>query len=68
MSEPETPKVVEPPKPTKKQRIKDAAIMTAWIVIPVALTGASVYAGLKVNQMQLETAKLNLETAKLNKS
>lgn len=68
MSEHETPKVVELPKPTKKQRIKDAAIMTAWIVIPVALTGGSVYAGVKVSKLNLETAKLNLEIAKLNKS
>ncbi len=56
----------ETPKPTKLSRIKDVAITAGIIVIPVALTVGSVYAGLKVSKDQLETARLNLEAAKLN--
>jgi hypothetical protein len=65
---PETPEVVvEPTKPTRMQRIKANAATAGIIMIPIALTGASLYAGVKVTKMQLDTAKLNLETAKLNK-
>lgn len=68
MSSTETPKVVEPVKPSKWDRIKSNAAMAGFIVIPIALTGASMYVATKTSKMNLETAKLNFETAKLNKS
>ena len=67
MSETEIPTVVKPVKPSKLSRIKDNAVFAGVILIPIALTAGSVYAGIKVSKMQLDTAKLNLETAKLNK-
>lgn len=68
MSENETPKVVEPVKPSKLSRIKDAAITAGIFVIPAAVIGGSMYASIKMTSMQLDTAKLNLEAAKLSKS
>lgn len=59
---------VEPVKPSKLTRIKDAAVVTAWIAIPVGATLGFTYLGWKVNKMQLDTARLNLEAAKLTKS
>ena len=60
--------VQDHPKPSKLDRIKSAAAVTAFFVLPsVALIG-SVYASYRMTGMQLETAKLNLEAAKLNKS
>lgn len=67
MSENETPKVVEPSKPSKLKRIKNNAVTAAWVIIPVGLTGASMFYSGKLVKMQLETAKLTLEAAKLNK-
>lgn len=66
MSETATP-VVEPSKPSKLNRIKSVTITAAWIIVPVAVTGASMYFGIKTTKMQLDTAKLNLEIAKLTK-
>lgn len=66
MSETETPKV-EPSKPSKLKRIKNTAITAAWIIVPVAVTGASMYYSGRLVKMQLDTAKLNLEAAKLTK-
>lgn len=67
MSESETTaKVAEPPKPSKLQRMKDAAITTGIFVIPVALSAASVYYTVKMGKIQLDTAKLNLEAAAKN--
>ena len=68
MSEPETPKVVEPPRPSKLDRIKYNAAMVGIFVIPSAITVVAMYASTKNAKLGLETAKLNLETAKLNKS
>jgi hypothetical protein len=68
MSEIETPKVVEPSKPSKLNRIKANALMAGIYVIPMAIVGVSLYAGVKTTKMQLDTAKINLEIAKLNKS
>lgn len=64
---PETPVVVEPSKPSKLKRIKANAVTAGIFVIPVVLTGASMYYSGKLVRMQLDTAKLNLEAAKLNK-
>ena len=68
MAETETIKVVEAAKPSKLDRVKDAAITAAWITIPVAVTGGLTFASYRMFKMQLDTAKLNLEAAKLNKS
>lgn len=56
----------EPIKPSKMQRIGSVAATTGIIVIPLVLTGASMYLASKMTKMQFDTAKLNLETAKLN--
>jgi|tagenome__1003787_1003787.scaffolds.fasta_scaffold7250570_1 hypothetical protein len=53
-------------KPSKLQRIKDVTITTGIIVIPVALSAASVYYTVKMGKLQLDTAKLNLEAAAKN--
>ncbi|MFL5660102.1 MAG: hypothetical protein ACJ8BW_01990 [Ktedonobacteraceae bacterium] len=58
--------VDEPVKPSKLKRIKDVAITTGIIVIPVALSAASVYYTVKMGKIQLDTAKLNLEAAAKN--
>lgn len=55
-------------QPSKLSKVKDAAIMTGIFVIPVAITGASLYFGVKMQKMQLDAARLNLEAARLNKS
>lgn len=69
MSEtPETSEVPEPSKPSKMSRVKDAAVTTAWITLPCAVSVGLLYIGVKTTKMQLETAKLNLEAAKLTKS
>ena len=68
MANPDATVVIEPVKPSKLDRIKSAAVTTAWIVIPCAVTGGLMYASAKTTRMQLETAKLNFEAAKLNKS
>lgn len=67
MSENETP-VPEPSKPSKLQRIKSAAPAVVFYGTMIGLFGGSMYAGVKVTSMQLETAKLTLEAAKLNKA
>ena len=68
MSENETPKVLEPSKPSKLKKIASGAATAAWIAVPTAALGGSIYFSYKMGLMQLETAKLNLETAKLKKS
>lgn len=55
---------LEPHKPSKLDRIKSAAVVAGWIIIPVTLTAGTMYASYKMSSMQLETAKLNLESAK----
>lgn len=68
MSENETPEVViKPSKPSKLDRVKSGAAVTAMIVLPSAIVAASSIASFKMVKMQLETAKINLETAQLNK-
>jgi len=62
-----TDREIEPVKPSKLTRVKDAAIITGIFVIPAAVIAASMYASIKMTSTQLETAKLNLETAKLNR-
>ena len=66
-NEPLTPVEPEPVKPSKLDRVKDAAITVAWISIPVAVTGGLTYLSIKMTRTQLETARLNLEAAKLNR-
>lgn len=68
MSETETPDVPETivAKPSKLKRIKSTAVVGAWIIIPVAAVGASMYYSGRLTQMQLEAAKLTLEAAKLS--
>lgn len=68
MSNPETEIKVEETKPSKWDRIKTNASMAGFILIPIALTGGSMYVAIKTSKINFETAKLNLETAKLNKS
>lgn len=55
----------EPIKPSKLQRVKSAAITAGFFGTCAVITGGSIYAGLKMTKMQLETAKLNLEAAKI---
>lgn len=57
----------EPIKPSKLQRIKSAALVAGFYGTCAAVTGGSIYAGLKMTKMQLETARLNLEAAKIAK-
>jgi len=59
---------LEPVKPSKLTRVKDAAVVAGVFVIPAAITVGSLYVGLKMQKMQLDAAKLNLEAARLNKS
>jgi hypothetical protein len=54
-------------KPSKLDRIKTVAGITAIFVVPTAVTLFGVYASVKMSKMQLDAAKLNLEAAKLNK-
>jgi len=65
MSETETIKVIERPKPSKLQRIKSAATHVGVYAIPAAVVGGSMYFTWKIFDMQLETAQLYLEAAKL---
>ena len=65
-NEPLTSVEPEPVKPSKLQRIKSNALMAGVFVIPIALTGASMYYSGRLVKMQLETSRLNLEAAKLN--
>ena len=58
---------LEPVKPSKLTRIRDAAIVTGIFVIPAAVIAGSMYASIKMTKTQLETARLNLEAVKLNK-
>ena len=57
--------VLEPIKLSRLDRIKSNAVEAAWIIIPVVVTGASMYYSGRLVKMQLDTAKLSLEAAKL---
>lgn len=65
MSETETPEVIEPSKPSKLIRVRNAALTAGIFVIPTAVMVGASYAGLKTSMNNLDAAKLALETAKL---
>jgi beta-mannanase len=56
--------VDEPVKSTKKQKLKSAALATAFYGIPIAITAAGMIYSAKMGKMQFDTAKLNLAVAK----
>ncbi|MET0528975.1 MAG: hypothetical protein ABW003_11655 [Microvirga sp.] len=66
MSETETVKVVEAPKPSWKTKTRNAALAAGFYGMPIAFTSVAIYFGSKTSRMNFETAKLNLEAAKLN--
>lgn len=51
--------------PSRKQKIIGNLVVGGAFVLPLVLTGAGIYFGMKSTKMQLDAAKLNLESARL---
>ena len=62
MSETETIKVIERPKPSKLQRIKSAATHVGVYAIPAAVVGGSMYFTWKIFDMPDNLLELDYDT------
>lgn len=52
-------------RPSLKQKIVGNIVVGGAFVLPVAVTGAAIFFGMKQSRMQLETARLSLQAAKI---